>query len=108
MKLYHEREQYEITHTFPGGYLVWAIGEEHAPAGHLPLCRLLPADLQPFEGGRSIDTKSLLALPVSDEVRRVALRKAIKRDVDREEFEAIQKIVEMSESLKRNERKETK
>lgn len=100
MKFFCGTTQYETTETFPDGYLVWNIGEDHAPAGYLPLCRLLPADRQSFEGGRAIDAEAILALPVSNEIRRVALRKAAKRDIDREEFEVIVKIVELSQKSK--------
>lgn len=100
MKFFCGTTQYETTETFPDGYLVWNIGEHNAPAGYLPLCRLLPADRQSFMGDRSIDTEAILALPVSNEVRRVALRKAAKRDIDREEFEVIIKIVELSQKSK--------
>ncbi len=54
-----------VTHTFelvdfvPCGYLVWNIGENMAD-GYLPLCRLRGD--QPFEGGRSIEVRSLKAI----------------------------------------------
>lgn len=96
MKFLHKNKLgdrwYTITETFPEGYHVWPIGEDNAPDGYLPLCRSLHDPCRPF----AIDPETLLALPVSDEVRRVALRKAVKREIDREEFETIVKIVELS------------
>ena len=100
MKFYHESDLYTTTDEFPAGYLVWNIGEQHSPRGYIPLCKL--KENQPFEWCRDIERDSLLALPVSDEIRRVTLRKAAKRDIDREEFEAITKIVELSHKIKQH------
>lgn len=100
MKFLHKNKLrdhwYTVTETFPDGYSVWPIGEHNAPDGYLPLCEPLHDPKRPF----AINPDTLLALPVSDEVRRVALRKAIKRDIDREEYEAILKIIEKSQSVK--------
>ena len=68
MKFYHESDLYTTTDEFPAGYLVWNIGEQHSPRGYIPLCKL--KENQPFEWCRDIERDSLLALPVSDEIRR--------------------------------------
>lgn len=46
----------------PKGYQVWNIGN-HMPKGYIPYCRL--KTIQPFDGGRDIETDTLLALKIS-------------------------------------------
>lgn len=96
MKITSGLHEYETVNEFPGGYIVWNVGEDYAPAGMVPLCKLLPPDKQPFDGGRMIDENTLKALPVSNEIRRVTMRKAAKREIDRDDFEVIKQIVELS------------
>lgn len=98
MKFYHESDLYTTTDEFLVGYMVWNIGEQHAPRGYIPLCKL--KQNQPFEWCREIEQDLLLALPVSDEVRTVTLREAAKRDIGRKEFETIMQIVETSQKSK--------
>lgn len=89
MKFYHELDLYITTDEFPAGYLVWNIGEQHSPRGYIPLCKL--KENQPFEWCRDIERDSLLALPVSDEVRRVIMKKAGRTEIDKKKFERIVK-----------------
>lgn len=89
MKFYHESDLYTTTDEFPAGYLVWNIGEQHSPRGYIPLCKL--KENQPFEWCRDIERDSLLALPVSDEVRRVIMKKAGRTEIDKKKFERIVK-----------------
>lgn len=46
----------------PKGYQVWNIGN-HMPKGYIPYCRL--KTIQLFDGGRDIETDTLLALKIS-------------------------------------------
>lgn len=89
MKFYHESDLYTTADEFPAGYLVWNIGERHSPRGYIPLCKL--KENQPFEWCRNIERDSLLALPVSDEVRHVIMKKAGRTEIDRKKFERIVK-----------------
>lgn len=100
MKFYCGLHQFTTTEEFPEGYIVWNVGEYYAPCGYIPLCK--PKKEQSFDGYRAFEADSLLALPVSDEIRRITLRKAAKREIDREEFEAIMKIVELSHKSKQH------
>ena len=45
---------YEVVSTWPFGYEIWNIGKNNAPEGYLPFCRL--SAIQPFPGGRTIET----------------------------------------------------
>ena len=51
--------EFEIVDHVPPGYIVWNIGKNMID-GYLPLCRL--AAVQPFPGGRSIETHTLKAI----------------------------------------------
>lgn len=57
---------FEIVDSVPPNFFIWNIGK-NMPDGYLPICRL--ADVQPFEGGRSIDVKSLKAIKTPDAQR---------------------------------------
>ncbi len=50
---------FELVDSVPPGYFIWNIGKKMVD-GYLPLCRL-KGD-QPFEGGRSIEVRSLKAV----------------------------------------------
>lgn len=89
MKFYCGLDQFTTTDEFPEGYIVWNVGEYHAPTGYIPLCKLKKE--QYFDGGKAIETDSLLALPVSDEVRHVIMKKARRTEIDRKKFERIVK-----------------
>lgn len=52
-------DTFEIVDHIPRGYSIWNIGKNMAD-GYLPLCRLRA--VQPFPGGRSIETESLKAI----------------------------------------------
>lgn len=49
----------EKVSDIPASYMIWNIGK-NMEDGYLPFCRL--SDVQPFPGGRSIDTDSLIAI----------------------------------------------
>lgn len=51
--------KYEVVTEVPVGYLIWNIGKNMVP-GYLPFCRLKA--IQPFEGGRSVETDTLKAI----------------------------------------------
>jgi hypothetical protein len=51
--------EFEIVDHVPPGYIIWNIGKNMID-GYLPLCRL--AAVQPFPGGRSIETHTLKAI----------------------------------------------
>lgn len=53
---------FDNPNDIPKGYQVWNIGN-HMPKGYIPYCRL--KIIQPFEGGRDIETDTLLALKIS-------------------------------------------
>ena len=53
------RHEFELVDSVPYGYIVWSIGKNMID-GYLPLCRL--ATVQPFPGGRSIETDTLKAI----------------------------------------------
>jgi hypothetical protein len=53
------RHEFELVDSVPYGYIVWNIGKNMID-GYLPLCRL--AAVQPFPGGRSIETHTLKAI----------------------------------------------
>lgn len=55
----HKSDTFEIVDYIPHGYSIWNIGENMAD-GYLPLCRLCA--VQPFPGGRSIETNTLKAI----------------------------------------------
>lgn len=64
MKIYHTTalgvcDTYEVVTEPPLGYIIWNIGN-NAPEGYLPFCRLKA--VQPFKGGRSIETDTLKAM----------------------------------------------
>lgn len=50
---------FEMVNEVPPGYQIWNIGKNMID-GYLPLCRL--SARQPFPGGRSIETDTLLAI----------------------------------------------
>ena len=54
--------KFEIVDFVPLGYTVWNIGSQHMPYGYLPLCRL--KTVQPFDGGRDIETDTLKAIKI--------------------------------------------
>ena len=87
---------YTTTDEFPEDYLVWNIGEYHAPAGMIPLCKL--KETQGFEDGRAIETDSLLALPVSDEVRQIVMKRAGRREIDRKAYYNLVKRIKRSQT----------
>ena len=53
---------FEIVDFVPLGYEVWNIGSQNMPYGYLPLCRLKM--VQPFDGGRDIETGTLKAIKI--------------------------------------------
>ena len=63
MKIYHTSlnacSVYEVVTEPPLGYIIWNIGD-NAPEGYLPFCRL--KFMQPFEGGREIESDTLKAM----------------------------------------------
>jgi hypothetical protein len=95
MKIHHTTtlgvcDTYEVVTEPPLGYIIWNIGD-NAPEGYLPFCRL--KFMQPFEGGREIESDTL---------------KAIKCDGAREILAAIglgaETSAEMKEFIKKHER----
>lgn len=52
---------FELVDYVPLGYYIWNIGK-NMPDGFLPLCRLKA--VQPFAGGRSIETDTLKAIRI--------------------------------------------
>lgn len=54
---------FELVDYVPYGYLIWNIGKNMVD-GYLPLCRL--SAIQPFPGGRSIETETLKAIKVPE------------------------------------------
>lgn len=50
---------FEVVESVPRGYSVWMIGKNMID-GYLPLCRLSP--VQPFEGGRNVEIRTLKAI----------------------------------------------
>lgn len=63
MKIYHTAlgvcNTYEVVTEPPFGYTIWNIGH-NAPEGYLPFCRLKA--MQPFKGGREIESDTLKAM----------------------------------------------
>ena len=64
MKIHHTTalgvcDTYEVVTEPPLGYIIWNIGD-NAPEGYLPFCRL--KFMQPFEGGREIESDTLKAM----------------------------------------------
>ena len=64
MKIHHTTalgvcDTYEVVTEPPRGYIIWNIGD-NAPEGYLPFCRL--KFMQPFEGGREIESDILKAM----------------------------------------------
>ncbi len=55
----HNGDTFELVDRVLVGYHIWNIGE-HMVDGYLPLCRLAP--VQPFPGGRNIETNTLKAI----------------------------------------------
>lgn len=53
---------FDNPNDIPKGYQVWNIGN-HMPKGYIPYCRL--KTIQSFDGGRDIETDTLLALKIS-------------------------------------------
>ena len=58
-KITSGQHEFELVDYVPHGYIVWNIGKNMID-GYLPLCRL--AAVQPFPGGRSIETDTLKAI----------------------------------------------
>lgn len=58
----HKNNTFEVVNFVPMGFMIWNIGKQNAPKGYLPLCRLNP--VQPFKGGRAIDTETLKAIKI--------------------------------------------
>ena len=54
--------KFKIVDFVPLGYTVWNIGPQNMPYGYLPLCRLKM--VQPFDGGREIETDTLKAIKI--------------------------------------------
>ncbi len=54
-------DTFELVDYVPYGYIVWNIGKNMID-GYLPLCRL--SAMQPFPGGRNIETDTLKAIKV--------------------------------------------
>ena len=59
MKIKSGKHEFELVDSVPRGYIIWNIGKNMVD-GYLPLCRLRM--IQPFEGGRSIETDTLKAI----------------------------------------------
>ena len=55
----HNSREFELVDSVPHGYEVWNIGKNMID-GYLPLCRITA--VQPFPGGRSIETHTLKAI----------------------------------------------
>lgn len=51
--------EFEIVDSIPSAYEIWNV---HHPDGYYLLCRLKPADRQPFDGCREIETWNLKAI----------------------------------------------
>ncbi len=58
----HGNNTFEVVDFVPLGFMVWNIGKHNAPKGYLPLCRLKA--VQPFDGGRAIETETLKAIKI--------------------------------------------
>ena len=81
MKIHHTTalgvcDTYEVVTEPPLGYIIWNIGD-NAPEGYLPFCRL--KFMQPFEGGREIESDTLKAMKCDGAETSAEMKEFIKK-----------------------------